>query len=62
MGNVFTIQHQKITVRPLKSQIQAIQKIPAPKSTKQCKSFCHTVYYLSLFFQKTLKIIVPHMT
>ena len=50
-----------MTITPLRSTTEAINKIPAPKTPKQCKSFCGVVNYLSLFcpdLQKLLKPIV----
>ena len=50
-----------MTITPLRSRTEAINKIPTPKTPKQCKSFCGVVNYLSLFcpdLQKLLKPIV----
>ena len=61
MGNEFSINRRTMTITPLRSRIEAINKIPTPKKPKQCKSFCGVVYYLSLFcpdLQKLLKPIV----
>ena len=61
MGNEFSINRRTMTITPLRSRIEAISKIPTPKTPKQCKSFCGVVNYLSLFcpdLQKLLKPIV----
>ena len=61
MGNEFTITKRTMTITPLRSRTEAINKIPTPKTHKQCKSFCGVVNYLSLFcpdLQKLLKPIV----
>ena len=50
-----------MTVTPLRSRTEAINKIPTPKTPKQCKSFCGVINYLSLFcpdLQTLLKPIV----
>ena len=50
-----------MTITPLRSRTEAINKIPTPRTPKQCKSFCGIVNYLSLFcpdLQKLLKPIV----
>ena len=63
MGNVFSINRRTMTITPLRSRTEAINKIPAPKTPKQCKSFCGVVNYLSLFYpdlQKLLKPIAIH--
>ena len=38
LGNVFNIKERKMSIRPIKTRIEAIQKLPPPKSTKECKS------------------------
>ena len=61
MGNEFSINKRMMTITPLKSRTEAINKIPTPRTPKQCKSFCGVVNYLSLFcpdLQKVLKPIV----
>ena len=61
MGNKFTITKRTMTITPLRSRTEAINKIPTPRTPKQCKSFCGVVNYLSLFcpdLQKLLKPIV----
>ena len=61
MGNEFTISKRTMTITPLRSRTEAINKIPTPRTPKQCKSFCGVVNYLSLFcpdLQKLLKLIV----
>ena len=61
MGNEFTITKRTMTITPLRSKTEAINKIPTPRTPKQCKSFCGVVNYFSLFcpdLQKLLKPIV----
>ena len=60
MRNEFTIIKRTMTITPLRSRTEAINKIPTPRTPKQCKSFCGVVNYL-LFcpdLQKLLKPIV----
>ena len=60
LGNVFHIENGVITITPMKSRIEAIQKLLPPTTVKECKCFCGMVNYLSLFckdLQKTLKPI-----
>ena len=50
-----------MTITAVRSRTEAINKIPTPRTPKQCKSFCGVVNYLSLFcadLQKLLKPIV----
>ena len=61
MGNEFSMNKGTMTITPLRSRTEAINKIPTPKTPKQCKSFCGIVNYLSFFcpdLQKLLKPIV----
>ena len=61
MGNEFSINRRAMTIIPFRSRTEAINKIPTPRTPKQCNSFCGVVNYLSLFcpdLQKLLKPIV----
>ena len=61
MGNEFSIHKRTMTITPLRSRTEAINKIPTLRTPKQCKSFCGVVNYLSLFcpdLQRLLKPIV----
>ena len=61
MGNEFSINRRTMTITPLRSRTEAINRIPTPRTPNQCKSFCGVVNYLSLFcpdLQKLLKPIV----
>ena len=61
MGNEFSTNKRTMTITPLRPRTEAINKIPIPKTPKQCKRFCGVVNYLSLFcpdLQKMLKPIV----
>ena len=51
LGNVFHIENGVITIPPMKSRIEAIQKLLPPTTVKGCKSFCGVVNYLSLFYK-----------
>ena len=58
MGNVFHINGSTISITPLQSRIEAIQKLQPPTNVKGCKSFWGVVNYLSIFcrhLQKMLK-------
>ena len=59
LGNVFHIKDGMITITPMKSRIEAIQKLQAPSTAKACKSFCGVVNYLSLFCKDLQKILKP---
>ena len=59
LGNVFHIEDGVITITPMKSRIEAIQKLLPPTTIKECKSFCGVVNYLSLFCKDLQKILKP---
>ena len=56
MGNEFSINRRTMTITPLRSRTEAINKIPTPRTPKQCKSFCGVVNYLSLFCPRFTEI------
>ena len=60
MGNTIFIQGKRVCVKPLHSQLEAIQKLEPPKTVKGCRSFAGMVNFLSIFcqdLQKLLKLI-----
>ena len=64
MGNIFKIVDDHMTVKPLRTRVEAIQNFPAPKCPKDCKSFCGVVNYLALFCPDLQKLLQPiyHLT
>ena len=64
MGNTIFIKERRVCVKPLHSQLEAIQKIKTPAMAKQCKSFAGMVNFVSIFcpdLQKLLKSIYDLM-
>ena len=59
MGNVFNINGSTISITPLQSRIEAIQKLQPPTNVKGCKSFCGVVNYLSIFCRHLQKLLKP---
>ena len=59
MGNVFHIDGSTISITPLQSRLEAIQKIQPPTNVKECKSFCGVVNYLSIFCRHLQKLLKP---
>ena len=59
LSNVFHKKDGRITITPMKSRIEAIQKLQAPTTPKGCKSFCGVVNYLSLFCKDLQRILKP---
>ena len=57
MGITILVEGGMPKMRPLKSRIDAIQKVNPPKTIKECRSFCGMVNYMSMFlpsFQEKL--------
>ena len=46
-------------VKPLHSQLEAIQKLERPKTVKGCRSFVGMVNFLSIFCQDLQKLLKP---
>jgi hypothetical protein len=59
MGNLFKVQPGFITIEPLKTRCDAIQLIKPPRTPKECKMFCGTVNYLSMFCPKLQEVLKP---
>ena len=59
MGNTIFIQRRRVSVKPLHSQLEAIQKLEPPKAVKGCRSFAGMVNFLSVFCQDLQKLLKP---
>ena len=59
MGNVFHINGSTISITPLQSRIEVIQRLQPPTNVKGCKSFCGVVNYLSIFCRDLQKLLKP---
>ena len=51
MGNIIFIKDRKVCVKPLRSRLEAIQKLQLPTTPKGCRSFVGMVTFLSMFAQ-----------
>ena len=57
MGNEIFIQNKRVCVKPLRSRLEAIQKLQPPTTVKGCRSFAGMVNFLSMFCPETTEII-----
>ena len=60
MGNTILIREKRVCVKPLRSRLEAIQKLKPPANQKGCRSFAGVVNFVSIFcpeLQKLLKLI-----
>ena len=59
MGNTIFIKERRVCVKPLHSRLEAIQKVKAPTTTKQCKSFVGMVNFISIFCPELQRLLKP---
>ena len=59
MGNEIFIQNRRVCVQPLRSRLEAIQKLQPPTTIKGCRSFMGMVNFLSMFCPELQKLLKP---
>ena len=59
MGNEIFIENKKVCVKPLRSRLEAIQKLQPPKTPKGCRSFAVAVNFLSMFCPELQELLKP---
>ena len=59
MGITILVEDGIPKMRPLKSRIDAIQKVNPPKTIKDCRSFCGMVNYMSMFLPSPQEKLIP---
>ena len=59
MGNTIFIKERRVCIKPLCSRLEVIQKIKAPITAKQCKSFVGMVNFVSIFCPDLQKLLKP---
>ena len=59
MGNTIFIKERRVCVKPLHSQLEVIQKVKAPTTAKQCKSFVGMVNFVIIFCPELQKLLKP---
>ena len=59
MGNEIFIQNKKMCVQPLRSRLEAIQKLQPPTMVKGCRSFVGMVNCLGMFCPELQKLLKP---
>ena len=59
MGNVIFIKDKKVCVKPVRSTVEAIQKLNPPTMPKGCQSFTGMVHFLSMFCLELQKLLKP---
>ena len=59
MGKEIFIENKKVCVKPLRSRLEAIQKLQPPKTPRGCRSFAGVVNFLSMFCPELQKLLKP---
>ena len=59
MGNEIFIQDKRVCVLPLRSRLEAIQKLQPPTAVKGCRSFAGIMNFLSMFCPELQKLLKP---
>ena len=59
IGNEIFIENKKVCMKPLRSRLEAIQKLLPPKTPKGCRSFTGVVNFLSMFCPELQKLLKP---
>ena len=59
MGNEILIQNKRVCMQPLRSRLEAIQKLQPPNTVKDCRSFMGMVNFLSMFCPELQKLLKP---
>ena len=59
MDNTIFIGNKRVCIRPLRSRIEAIQKLNPPTTIKGCQSFVVMVNFVSIFSPKLQKLLKP---
>ena len=59
MGNTIFTEDRHVSVKPLRSRREAIQKLKPPVTPKGCKSFAGMVNFVSMFCPELQKLLKP---
>ena len=59
MGNTIFIKERRVCIKPLHSRLEVIQKVKAPTTAKQCKSFAGMVNFVSIFCPELQRLLKP---
>ena len=59
MGNTIFIKDRRVCVQPLRSRLEAIQKLKPPTTVKGCRSFARMVNFMSIFCPELQKLLKP---
>ena len=58
-GNTIFIREKRVCVKPLRSRLEAIQKLKPPMNQKGCRNFVVVVNFISIFCSELQKLLKP---
>ena len=61
MGNEIFIQNKRVCVQPLRSRLEAIQKLQPPSTVKGCRSFLGMVNFLKYVLPRIIETIKTYI-
>ena len=59
MGQALLIKENTPCITPLKSTVDAIQRLEPPRTPKECKKFCGLINYVSMYLKDLQKRLIP---
>ena len=59
MGNTKFIKDGRVCIKPLRSRLEATQKLKPPTTVKRCQSFARMRKFLSIFCPEFRKLLKP---
>ena len=59
MGNTIFTENRRVCVKPLRSRLEAIQKLKHPITPKGCKSFARMLNFVSMFCPDLQRLLKP---
>ena len=59
MSNTIFIKDKRVCIKPLRSRLEAIQRIKTPIIPKGCRSFARMVNFVSIFCLELQKLLKP---
>ena len=59
MGNTIFIKEKRVCVKPLRSRLEAIQRLKPPMDQKGCRSFADIVNFVSIFCPELQMLLKP---
>ena len=59
MGNTIFIKDRRVCVKPLRTRLEAMQKLKPPTTSKGCRSFARMENFLSIFCPELQKLLKP---